>query len=237
MSSLYNAENEMSARIMQSDASVATPKLVTPECSIIDDGTWIKGVGITVVYGTQSFRPVEDFVFHTEIPYEYENPLFGFTNTVYANGKYYTSGGAAAFGLLLKNDFYVIDAETGAIDQHIEVGRDSWFGYPTHMAYNPATDEIWGIVYDGYKRPYLSRLTEEMDPDGPTGMFDMICQFYGSIATMAFDAQGTLYAITTTGDWVTIDLQTGELTKVGSTGKVNVQSAQGMAFDYYPGKC
>lgn len=237
MSSLYAAGKDMPARHMSSDASVMRPKLVTPECSIIDDGTRIKGVGILVVMGTQSFRPVEDFVFHTEIPYGNENPLFDFTNTVYADGKYYTAGGTAAFGLLLKNDFYVIDAETGKIDQYIEVGRDSWFGYPTHMAYNPATDEIWGIVYDGYKRPYLSRLTEEMDPDGPTGMFDMICQFYGSIATMAFDAQGTLYAITTTGDWVTIDLQTGELTKVGSTGKVNVQSAQGMAFDYYTGKC
>ena len=154
MSSLYAAGKDMPARHMSSDASVMRPKLVTPECSIIDDGTRIKGVGILVVMGTQSFRPVEDFVFHTEIPYGNENPLFDFTNTVYADGKYYTAGGTAAFGLLLKNDFYVIDAETGKIDQYIEVGRDSWFGYPTHMAYNPATDEIWGIVYDGYKRPY-----------------------------------------------------------------------------------
>ena len=154
---------------MSSDASVMRPKLVTPECSIIDDGTRIKGVGILVVMGTQSFRPVEDFVFHTEIPYGNENPLFNFANTVYANGKYYTSGGGVAFGMLLSNDFYIIDAETGTIERHIDVGKDSWFGYPTHMAYNPATDEIWGIVYDGYKRSYLSRSPGRFDA------FHLIC--------------------------------------------------------------
>lgn len=208
---------------------------VLPEDSIIDDGTRIKGVGRLIELGFLSFRPVDEFYLGTDVAYDGNSELYNSLNTVYARGKYYTSTGYSAMGMLMNHTFYIFNAETGELEESILVSESGWFGYPTQMAYNPVTDQIWGIVYDGLQRPYLGRLNDEMDPSMATGMFDMICQFYGSVACMAFSPDGELYAINTEGELITIDLQTGEMDLIASTGipKVDLSS---MAFDYYTGK-
>lgn len=206
-------------------------RLVTPESAIIDDGTRIHALGLTVHIGHLSFRPVQDFVI-TKTP-AINSTLFRATNSVYAEGKYYFSNGTSAGGTLYFHTFYVVDAETGAVEQQISL-PDGWFYYAIMMAYNPVDKKIYAIANDGMKRPFFSTLNDDLDP--ANGLFTRMYPMYESLVAMAFDAEGVLYAITTEGDLKTIDLLTGELTLVGYTGVDRPYSVNGMAVDQYTGK-
>lgn len=225
---LLTGENNVSQSVAVDSPTGEINRIISPESSVIDDGTRVLGVGMTVEFGHLSFRPAQDFVI-TKTPPVNSN-LFRATNTAYVNGKYYFSVGVFAGGTISSHIFYIIDAETGAVEQQVNL-PDGYYYYAAMMAYNPVDQKIYALAYDGLRRLYLSTLNEDLNPTN--GFYTRMYPMYESLAAMAFDAEGTLYGITSRGDLVTIDLQTGETAIIGHTGVEHVYSSNGMVVDNY----
>lgn len=224
-------ERSVTTSSRSSDKQSANLRRISPESSVIDDGTRVQGVGLVIEVGDLSFRPTQDFVI-SKTPIT-NSQLLSCTNTVYANGKYYGSYGTIGGGVMWYPSFYVFNAETGETEQKIAL-PSGYQNYAPQMAYNPVDGKVYAISYDAVRNTYFSILDAELDPID--GLYTVICPFYESLAAMAFSPEGVLYAVTSSGDLKTINLQTGELTLIGHTGIDKVVYAQSIAFDYRTGK-
>ena len=95
---------------------------------------------------------------------------------------------------------------------------DSYTGYiqyvATTMAYNPLRDEVYGCFINPERTGY--NFVEWNY--SYFGIKRTICPIVRPWSGCAFSSDGTLYAIERNGDLYTVDIKTGEMTLVGSTG-------------------
>ncbi len=195
---------------------------------VIDDGTRIMGniAGWSQgpFYGIASMRPVDG------TPIECVSQLsLGGGNWTYADGKYYGTLWQSGYNQVMKATYYVYDAQNWSLLQEVKL-EPQWYNISTHMAYNPKDGKIYAIAYDGLKRTFLSTLNKE------DGTYEHLVMIKENISAMAFDANGVLYALTSDGNFKTIDLQTAVGTTIASINKDGFQYEQSLAFDYHTGK-
>ena len=149
---------------------------------------------------------------------------------IYADGHLYGVTFQAGGGQVLKATFVDYDTETWE-KKEITLPAQ-WYSVFSQGAYNPADGKIYVLGYDGMRVPYLSELDTE------TGTYTQLVYCPVSIQTMAFDADGKLYALTSNGEIELIDLSTGTgtpLFRVEDEG-VTINYWHAIAFDYYTGE-
>ncbi len=111
---------------------------------------------------------------------------------------------------------------------------EQWYSIFIDGACNPVDGKIYVMGYDGRRVPYLAIL----DPETGTYVNSWAIHCPVNVASMAFDSDGTLYAITSSGEICTISLETGEgttLFRVEDEGQ-NIYYWQTIAFDYHTGE-
>ncbi len=196
---------------------------------VIDDGTRIRGAvqltGSAEVQGMADLRPVSG-----TWPEILGNTIPG-SDLAACDGKYYysktyVSGG----GQVLEAHFYVTDASTFQVVTHVDM-PESWASVDQILAYNPHDGEVWALAYDGFRRPYLATV------DKATGEHNYVSQqpFTTQLMGMTFSADGRLYGITQAGEFVEINLATGEPTVI-STVSSELGYHATLAYDYHTDK-
>lgn len=176
---------------------------------VIDDGTRLYS---SITWYGGDFSGVAKFRLTDGTYPESVNKSVSFGNAAY-DGKYiYDKTYSAAGGQVYQCDYYVYDASTWNTVRHVALNQQ-WYETDDMLAYNPHDGKVWAIARDGFRRPFIANI------DTLTGSNVFIGQtpFTGDLAAMAFDNNGTLYGLNNSGDLVTVDLTTGETTKIGKT--------------------
>lgn len=198
---------------------------------IIDDGTRLVG-GITMwgggdFTGLSSLRLV-DGTYPVSIAKDAAcTDASTFDGTYYYSKSYATGGGQ-----VIRCLFNVYDVAAKKSVKALSM-EPQYYNVTLLMAYNPKDKNIWGVGCDGLGRPFLVNI------DNETGANQYISQtpFTGKLSCMAFSADGTLYGVNTSGELVTVDLQTFQVTKIATIMKEGAASSCcSLAFDYHTGK-
>lgn len=201
---------------------------------VIDDGTRINFNIISWFQGSLGIgrcRPcanTEIEMVHTiqygDSDYDYLRLI---ANGVYADGYYYGVAYGTSHGQVLNSTFCKFDATTWEMESKIELPAQ-WYSVYGAAAHDPKTGKTYVMGYDGIARSYLSEL------DLTTGVYTQLTQCSIAALSMAFDANGDLYAITGNGEIEKVDINTGTgtpLFRVIEAGK-SMGYDNPIAFDY-----
>lgn len=196
---------------------------------VIDDGTRVMG-SITLwsmgdFTGIASVRPTDGAYpesVATGIPIGYV--------AAYDGEHYYGKNYSSAGGQVYANDYYVYNTKTWEQEKHVKLPAQ-YSQTTTIMAYNPHDGQIWGVLLDGYQRPFLGTVDKE------TGENTFIGQtpFTGNLGCMAFDADGNCYGINGDGMLVKVDINTGVCTDIANVAPDGLKWGNALAFDYHTG--
>lgn len=212
-------------------ARVASTDKETLPYYIVDDGTrinfclvnWFDGDFL----GIGAIRPIND------TPIECVRKGVAPNPSIYADGKLHSCSVTSGGGVVMAASYQQYDALTGQKLKDINLPAQ-WYSVFSDGAYNPVDGKIYVMGYDGGHSPYLAVLNPE------TGTYvnswAVFCPV--NVAAMAFDKNGTLYAITSSGELCTISLETGlgtTLFRVEEEGQ-NIYHWQTIAFDYHTGE-
>lgn len=197
---------------------------------VIDDGTRILG-GVTSwgggdFVGLASIRPVDGT--YPEL-ISRDAPC---SSAATFDGRYYYSKSyATAGGQVYKCTYNVFDTKENKLAKTVKMDPQ-YYNVTQLMAYNPQDKKIWGVGCDGLGRPFIVNINTE------TGANQYMTQtmFTGNLRCMAFSASGMMYGLNKTGELVTVNLTTGEVTKVGTVEPKGLNYDASLAFDYHTGK-
>lgn len=144
----------------------------------------------------------------------------------YANGKYYFVQFYESFGSVFSY-FRIADTDTWEMLQSARVGLGS---IATDMTYDPVGETIYGCYLDATGQGYLFGHMSMTD-----GSVTPICYLDAPFFAIASDPTGNLYAISSVGDFCSVDKETGKLSKIGPTG-LSPAYTQSMTFDMASGR-
>jgi len=145
-----------------------------------------------------------------------------FNNTIYAVEAQTCVG--CGGGIIENYNLGIIDPVEGAFD----VMKNSIFEDPTGLAWNPVT----GKVYISMGTPDIYYQTNFGAWDFSTGLYEPITHFE-SLLTFSIDNEGVCYALTYDNEFGTIDLTTGDFTKITTLPVPILMKHQNLAIDRY----
>lgn len=178
---------------------------------------------IAKAYGIYSFPASSDITF-TAINTEPNYLANG--GGVYINGKYYFVSWFESFGAVFAY-FRIADADTWEM---LQSARADISSVATDMTYDPVSETIYGCYLDATGSGYLFGHMSMID-----GSVTPICYLDAPFFAIASDASGNLYAISSTGDFCSVDKETGKQTRIGATG-LRPAYTQSMTFDMASGR-
>ena len=171
-------------------------------------------------YGVRAFDATSPGTIHSE----YEDQNFKCNaGAVYRNGEYrilnaYDGGTGVEY-----ISYYVYDTESWEELDENELGNASFMA--TDLAVDPLTNEIYGAFYDGSNGQQLAVADFDRQTYEVRGKLDT------GILAIAFNSEGRLFAIGTSGMLYSVNKKNGELSKIGSTGITPATYLQSATFD------
>ena len=98
------------------------------------------------------------------------------------------------------------------------------------MTYDHSTQTMYAVGQRSATESYLYTVNLN------NGTLTMVASIAANIVGLAADLDGTLFAVTNTGDFCIIDKETGEIQVVRNTTFIHAQFIQSMAFDHNTGR-
>ena len=141
--------------------------------------------------------------------------LYGVGGAVYYDGKYYALSYYSANNQIVDIAAYVYDTQSWTLTQHKQLNPSEFVGsIALDLAYDATTETVYGLFYAGNFTVYLGTL--DMRTFKPAKVADLPAET--NLNSIAFTADGRLYATDDTGNFYSVDKATAQLNKISSIG-------------------
>ncbi len=141
--------------------------------------------------------------------------LYGVGGAVYYDGKYYALNYTSYNNQIVDIAAYVYDTQSWTLTQHKQLNPSEFVGsIALDLAYDATTSTVYGLFYAGNFTVYLGTL--DMRTFKPAKVADLPAET--NLNSIAFTADGRLYATDDTGNFYSVDKATAQLNKISSIG-------------------
>jgi hypothetical protein len=150
----------------------------------------------------------------------------------YSKGKFYGVRPVSTFGVLIRAFHEVINSNPWSLEKILMIGDDSkhatYDALASSMVYDKTNDQIYALEYnEDLTGLYWSTYNKK------TLSFDVITKWKANFdaLVMAATPDGSIYCVSTSGDFYSIDKETGRPSLIGSTGVAPRLYSQSAVYD------